>query len=233
MRTDHFGRPVFATDSAGVKVWEASYFPFGGVETSTGPNPDLRFPGQWFQAESGLHQNWMREYDPTTGRYLQADRLGLVDGASVYGYALQNPGRYSDLEGLTVEPGHKDYQYCKSIERRMDNIRKNIIRRDKDLKNNPQALPERALGQPLAASRHGHRVLINKDWNQLRELEKEYATRCGGDDGCGGTGEPQPQNAPQSTLPPPLILPRLPGRGVGGRYSPIAPLGGLSPWPGF
>ena len=45
-------------------------------------------------------QNWMRDYDPTTGRYLQADPLGLVDGASVYGYALQNPGRYVDPSGL-------------------------------------------------------------------------------------------------------------------------------------
>ena len=56
---------------------------FGGVHTSTGTLPTARFPGQWFQSESGLHQNWMRDYDPTTGKYLQADPLGLVDGASV------------------------------------------------------------------------------------------------------------------------------------------------------
>ncbi|MGH1454110.1 MAG: RHS repeat-associated core domain-containing protein [Paracoccaceae bacterium] len=58
-----------------------------------------RAEGQWFQSESGLHQNWMRDYDPTTGRYIQADPLGLVDGASVYGYARQNPGRYVDPRG--------------------------------------------------------------------------------------------------------------------------------------
>ncbi|WP_422033496.1 RHS repeat-associated core domain-containing protein [Roseovarius sp.] len=45
-----------------------------------------------FASSSYRHANWMREYDPSTGRYLQADPLGLVDGASVYGYALQNPG---------------------------------------------------------------------------------------------------------------------------------------------
>ena len=44
----------------------------------------------------------MRDYDPTTGRYIQADPLGLVDGASVYGYARQNPGRYVDLRGEKV-----------------------------------------------------------------------------------------------------------------------------------
>ena len=59
----------------------------------------LRFPGQWFQSESGLHQNWMRDYDPTTGRYLEADPLGLVDGASVYGYVKGNPGRWVDRRG--------------------------------------------------------------------------------------------------------------------------------------
>ena len=41
----------------------------------------------------------MRDYDPTTGRYLQADPLGLVDGASVYGYVTQNPLRYLDPTG--------------------------------------------------------------------------------------------------------------------------------------
>lgn len=44
----------------------------------------------------------MRDYDPTTGRYLQADPLGLVDGASVYGYARQNPGRYTDPTGEAI-----------------------------------------------------------------------------------------------------------------------------------
>jgi len=47
----------------------------------------------------------MRDYDPTTGRYMQADPLGLVDGASIYGYARQNPGRYVDPRGEAALPG--------------------------------------------------------------------------------------------------------------------------------
>ena len=90
IRADHIGRPVFATNAAGVKTWTASYLPFGGVRTTTGTPTNTRFPGQWYQSESGLHQNWMRDYDPTTGRYLQADPLGLIDGASVYGYVRGN-----------------------------------------------------------------------------------------------------------------------------------------------
>lgn len=122
VRADHIGRPVFATNASGVKVWTATSalasvlgrsggkqstglfshppHPFGGVHTSTGAPPSARFPGQWFQSESGLHQNWMRDDDPTTGRYLQADPLGLVDGASVYGYVKGNPSNRIDPLGL-------------------------------------------------------------------------------------------------------------------------------------
>ena len=46
----------------------------------------------------------MRDYDPTTRRYIEVDRLGLVDGGSVYGYAEQNPGRWIDPRGLRVDP---------------------------------------------------------------------------------------------------------------------------------
>ena len=54
-------------------AWEltlrtATWLPYGGVRVSTGTPPIARFPGQWFQSETGLHQNWMRDYDPTTGR---------------------------------------------------------------------------------------------------------------------------------------------------------------------
>ena len=66
---------------------------------------ELRFPDQWFQSESGLHQNWMRDYDPTTGRYIQADPLGLVDGASVYGYVGGNPLIRIDPTGLKEKGG--------------------------------------------------------------------------------------------------------------------------------
>jgi len=87
----------------GAVVWSASYKPFGEVDASTDVPMNLRFPGQWFNSESALYQNWMRDYDPTLGRYIQADPLGLVDGASVYGYALQSPNRYVDPRGTCVE----------------------------------------------------------------------------------------------------------------------------------
>lgn len=99
VRTDHIGRPVFATNSTGVKVWTATYTPYGEVHTSTGNLPANRFPGQWFQTESGLHQNWMRDDDPTTGHCLEPDPLGLVADMNVYGYANQSPMGNLDPDG--------------------------------------------------------------------------------------------------------------------------------------
>ncbi len=73
IRTDHIGRPVFATDPDGVKVWEASYLPFGGVHVSTGAI-NLRFPGQWFQSESPIPSGWW------TGRASMGMRWGTRGG---------------------------------------------------------------------------------------------------------------------------------------------------------
>ena len=103
LHLNQVGRPDMATAAAGTVVWQASFYPLGGIHqvtVDTGAlTQNLRFPGQWFQAETGFHQNWHRDYDPTLGRYLQADPLGLVDGPSVYGYALQNPAMFSDSTG--------------------------------------------------------------------------------------------------------------------------------------
>ena len=112
IRADHIGRPDFATNESGAFVWSATYTPFGGVHTSTGALSPNRFPGQWFQSESGLHQNWMRDYDPTTGRYLQADPLGLVDGASVYGYVRQSPMMLTDPRGEQSVGDVAEMIYC-------------------------------------------------------------------------------------------------------------------------
>jgi RHS repeat-associated protein len=98
---DHLNRPVKMTSATKASVWDAVWQPWGGVHSVTGSATlDARFPGQWFQTETGLHYNWHRSYDPTLGRYTQPDPLGFVDGPSVYGYAGGSPNQRTDFRGL-------------------------------------------------------------------------------------------------------------------------------------
>ena len=68
----HRAEPLAVTNAARAKVWDAAYEPFGRARVFTSTvEMNLRLPGQQLHAETGLHQNWMRDYDPMVGRYLQ------------------------------------------------------------------------------------------------------------------------------------------------------------------
>jgi len=67
--------------------------------------PFAILPGQYFDAETGLHQNRFRDFDPSTGRYLQSDPIGLRGGISTYSYAGSNPLAYTDTSGLRIDWG--------------------------------------------------------------------------------------------------------------------------------
>ncbi|PBC18688.1 hypothetical protein CK226_33565 [Mesorhizobium sp. WSM4311] len=99
--TDHLERPIMMTDESRNIVWQARYLPYGEVGTIIGSATlNQRFPGQWFQVETGLSYNWHRHYDPSTGRYLQPDPLGMPDGPSRWAYAKNSPFMNVDPEGL-------------------------------------------------------------------------------------------------------------------------------------
>lgn len=87
---NHLGVPIVTTDGAGNLAAPTGYTPVG-------------FPGQT-QTLADLYYNLYRDYDPTTGRYIQADPIGLAGGSNPYVYARGNPVRFTDPLGL-FNPG--------------------------------------------------------------------------------------------------------------------------------
>ncbi|MHC8373563.1 RHS repeat-associated core domain-containing protein [Pseudomonas sp. MDT1-85] len=102
---DHLGTPQELTDFGGEIVWSAKYnaygkvthLAFGGGEQLEQP---LRFQGQYFDAESGLHYNRHRYYNPDIGRYLTPDPIKLAGGLNQYQYT-PNPTGWVDPLGLS------------------------------------------------------------------------------------------------------------------------------------
>ena len=103
---DHLGTPQQIVDTGGTVVWKAAFLPFGKAQVLIDTiSSNIRFPGQYFDAETGLHYNHYRFYDPATGRYLTPDPVGLVGGINLYGYVLNDPVNYIDPMGLNPLAG--------------------------------------------------------------------------------------------------------------------------------
>jgi len=107
---DHLATPQKMTDSSGTVVWSADYKPFGEatVTVSTITN-NLRFPGQYFDAETGLLYNLNRTYNPVPGRYNESDPIGIAPNDRgelnhLYIYVNNNPITRTDPTGLQECP---------------------------------------------------------------------------------------------------------------------------------
>jgi RHS repeat-associated protein len=107
VHADHLGTPRKVSrpgDNQVLWTWDGEAF----GHTPPNPNPagqgdfvfNLRFPGQYYDAETGLHYNYFRDYDPVTGRYIESDPIGLEGGINTYGYVGGNPVNLTDLFGL-------------------------------------------------------------------------------------------------------------------------------------
>jgi len=139
---DHLGTPQQIVNTAGAVVWKAAYLPFGKaqilIETIM---CNIRFPGQYYDSETGLHYNWHRYYDPKTGRYMTPDPIGLDGGINLFAYVSNNPVNLVDPLGLEdwrpsppfsdddLRPLNKDqlqqlYNECKNNPKERNKIKK-------------------------------------------------------------------------------------------------------------
>lgn len=108
VHADALGAPRTITDTTGSVVWNWSYTdnPFAEQQASTGYTFNLRYPGQYYDAESGLNYNVARYYEPATGRYSQPDPLGFAAGPSLYAYVGSSP--LGGVDPLGLEESERD-----------------------------------------------------------------------------------------------------------------------------
>jgi RHS repeat-associated protein len=108
VHADHLNTPRMLTtaDANGTVVWRWDSEPFGSTLANADPDQDgqpiafnLRFPGQYFDAETQLHYNYFRDYEPSLGRYVQSDPIGLAGGLNTYAYVSNNPLSLVDPSG--------------------------------------------------------------------------------------------------------------------------------------
>ncbi len=103
IHTDHLNRPQKLTDQNANLVWDGVFDPFGNVAfINSAVVMPLMFPGQYYDSETQLSQNWNRDYDPTIGRYIQSDPIGLLGGSNTYEYTMSNPLILDDPSGTQV-----------------------------------------------------------------------------------------------------------------------------------
>jgi RHS repeat-associated protein len=106
IHTDHLGTPRLVSDPSQTVVWRWVSDPFGEASPDQDADGDgtrfvlnLRFPGQYYDAETERHYNYFRDYDPATGRYTQSDPIGIAGGLNTYLYANGNPLTVADPAG--------------------------------------------------------------------------------------------------------------------------------------
>jgi len=110
IQPDHLGSPrkvIQTSNNTALWNWPILNNPFGETAPTGSITLNLRFPGQYFDAETGLHYNYFRDYEPGTGRYVESDPIGLAAGTQTFAYAYLNPIGFYDEDGLQSNQGER------------------------------------------------------------------------------------------------------------------------------
>lgn len=113
LHSDHLYTPRLGTDELQGTVWQWESDAFGNSEVQVETRVvNLRFPGQYLDAESDLFYNWNRYYDSGLGRYVTSDPIGLDGGINTYLYSDANSIRFMDYTGLMTQGMMPPCQVC-------------------------------------------------------------------------------------------------------------------------
>jgi RHS repeat-associated protein len=197
LHSDQIGLPQKITDATQAIVWDRVQDPFGrqvSLASSGGIDTSLRFPGQQADPDTGFAYNYFRDYDPTLGRYVQADPIGLAGGINRYAYAKGNPLTRIDPRGLDPESCDSAFVDC---QREWDDAY--------DLCEEELSKPN-----PNRSITGGHMTLEGCAKGLVSE-------RCGGNRiDWGKLGMPLPFSLPQPDIAPRPTIPAPRGGGGGG-----------------
>jgi len=227
VHSDHNGTPQALTDKDQNVVWKVeSQTPFGETVVNEDPDGDgekltfnLRFPGQYYDEETETNYNYFRTYDPSLGRYVQSDPIGLDDGPNTYAYTRNNPTNYFDPDGLSRRGG--SHSSVSSNLQAILNQRAisliNAIRRIDPSFSYPVATPARP-GQPINYPQQS----VNQLQTFLRYAQSAGYCGVGAASPVGRSGNPINVVPGPSTLPTTIngvtfsshAIQRMQGRGI-------------------
>ena len=178
---DHLGTPQKLISVDGSVGWSAKYKGFGDAATSElkAVNP-YRFPGQYFDEETWLHQNTFRDFDAYFGGYISIDPVEILQtGPNRYGYSLGNPISLSDPFGLDTYIVNRDLALLGDSAC----SRNNPITHTYVVTTNKDGSIEHAYSWGNDANLHGWNIDQALDIKTAGEaLRKDLADRVGGDE---------------------------------------------------
>ncbi|MDR1275482.1 MAG: hypothetical protein LBL72_03750 [Candidatus Accumulibacter sp.] len=188
LHADHLNTPRLITDTQNQPVWQNTPLsePFGTSAPDEDPGStgtpftfNLRFPGQYYDQETGTHYNYYRDhYFPGLGRYGQSDPIGLAGGINTYAYVSGNPISLIDLLGWLgfsqeeceriLEEIEREWGTIEQIERLMEDIKPGApLPKGKDYGLQKDGDPYGYRGQLFKSSSETYRNAVN-------ELETDY-----------------------------------------------------------
>ncbi|MFZ6779017.1 RHS repeat domain-containing protein [Undibacterium sp. Ji83W] len=122
IHTDHLNTPRVIADNTETEVWRWDSAPFGEMLPNEQPQNNAskfvwnqRFPGQYYDEETGFHYNYFKDYDSQSGRYVQSDPIDLKGGINVFAYVTGNPVGYMDPFGL-VKKGAVEKEVVENVQ---------------------------------------------------------------------------------------------------------------------